>query len=59
MSDEPLYCTVCGAEWGDCDHPLPGDDDWRSGPYCEVCGVVPADGHDCATTGRPCWAKGD
>jgi hypothetical protein len=27
MSEEPLYCTICGKEWGDCAHALPGDPD--------------------------------
>lgn len=44
MSDEPLYCPACGREWGvegcDC-----GSD--AEGPYCHVCGVVPAPGMEC------------
>lgn len=33
MSDEPIYCTKCGAEDKECDH---GWDDDGRGPYCEV-----------------------
>lgn len=37
MSDEPLFCSHCGAEdfACDCDYDKPG------GLYCEVCGVIP------------------
>jgi hypothetical protein len=35
MSDEPLYCSVCGAEDGDCEHD-PWADSFVPGPYCEV-----------------------
>lgn len=40
MSDEPLYCVVCGRE--ECDHDLEAE-----GPYCHVCGVIPAPGWEC------------
>lgn len=43
MSDEPIYCSACGVEWGEgCDHG-PHDD----GPYCQVCGIIPAPGLEC------------
>lgn len=41
MSDEPLYCTRCGAEDWDCEHGIfnvdghPKGDDGH-GPFCEV-----------------------
>ena len=42
MSDEPLFCQVCGAEDWACPHE-PG----TTGPYCEVCGVIPREGGEC------------
>lgn len=43
MSDEePLYCRVCGAEDCWCDH-----DFEDVGPYCDVCGIIPAPGFEC------------
>jgi len=33
MSDEPLYCTHCGAEEKECVHGWKGDD--GKGPFCE------------------------
>ena len=42
MSDEPLYCQVCGAEDWSCGH---GPE--TTGPYCETCGVIPASGKAC------------
>lgn len=46
MSDEPLYCTVCGAEDGDCEHD-PWAEGFEPGPYCESCGVIPWPGKGC------------
>ena len=40
MSDEPLYCLACGKESCDCDSEAVG-------PYCHVCGVIPAPGMEC------------
>ncbi len=41
MSDEPLYCVVCGKE--DC-----SEHSYESiGPYCHTCGVIPAPGGAC------------
>jgi hypothetical protein len=59
VSDEPLYCTTCGLEWGDCAHPLPGDAGYSPGPFCEVCGIIPAPGHQCDETGKPCRSEAD
>jgi hypothetical protein len=59
VSDEPIYCTVCGLEWGDCAHPLPGDDGYVQGDHCEVCSVIPAPGLECWTTGAPCKTTGE
>jgi hypothetical protein len=57
MSDEPLFCTVCGAEDFACDHDPRSD----HGPYCEVCGIVPAAGKEChfyKKSGRPQMCEG-
>lgn len=46
--DEPLYCTVCGQEWGDqpdCGHGIAGD---GQGLYCHICGCIPRVGGACA-----------
>ena len=58
MGDEPLYCTVCGAEDGDCEHD-PWVKGFEPGPYCEVCGVIPAPGLNCDTTHKPCVVPND
>lgn len=50
MSDEPLYCTVCGAEDWNCEHAQQE----TVGPYCEICGVIPAPGYDCSITKKYC-----
>jgi hypothetical protein len=49
MSDEePLYCRVCGAEDCWCDHSFEDE-----GPYCDVCGIIPAPGFGCVYMGGP------
>jgi len=42
VSDEPLYCVVCGAEDFNCEHEPDAE-----GPYCDVCGVIPIEGGEC------------
>lgn len=67
MSDEPLYCVVCGREWGDapdCGHdPVSTGgtepDPPRAERYCHVDGVIPAPGKEChfyepGGRARPC-----
>ena len=44
-AEEPLYCPVCGREWGV--DPLCDCNDAEGGPYCHVCGVIPAPGGEC------------
>lgn len=51
MSDEPLYCTWCGHEVGSKECTC-GVSTWESAPprekrYCDVCGVIPAQGKHC------------
>jgi hypothetical protein len=46
MNEEPLYCTVCGAEGGDCEYD-PWSPDFVPGRYCETCGVIPAPDKAC------------
>jgi hypothetical protein len=40
VSDEPLYCALCGKE--ECEHPADAE-----GAYCVACGVVPLEGGEC------------
>lgn len=48
MSDEPLFCTWCGAEDFNCDcDPGTFENQRPAGPYCEVCGVIPEPGTEC------------
>ena len=42
-AEEPIYCSQCGAEDFGCDCP----DAQAPGPYCDVCGVIPAKGGEC------------
>ena len=50
MSDEPLFCPLCGDEIGP-DHRNCGFDFEADVPrekrHCEVCGVIPRDGFEC------------
>lgn len=43
MSDEPLFCVVCGKQ--DCSEHDPKE---STGPYCYACGVIPAPDGACA-----------
>lgn len=50
MSDEPLYCTHCGIEWGEgheegCPAARPDIERPEDGPYCHTCGVSAPDSH--------------
>lgn len=57
MSDEPLYCCRCGLEECSCPGEWPGD-----GPYCHVCGIIPAPGKAChfyEPGGRPQPCEGE
>ena len=52
MSDEPLYCPSCGVELGpehNCNWNYESDTfPDRENRYCEVCGVIPKVGGECA-----------
>lgn len=47
MCDEPLYCSVCGAEDWDCEH-TPGS----PGEYCEIDGVIHTPENPCPFDAR-------
>lgn len=44
MSDEPIYCQLCGRK--DCDHD-PEHPLVAAGPYCHACGVIPVPDGEC------------
>jgi hypothetical protein len=43
MSDEPLYCSQCGAEDFNCDC----NEQRPDGPFCEECGVNRVENNGC------------
>jgi hypothetical protein len=51
VSDEPLYCPLCGSEDYECRHTA---DEIDAGPceFCEICGAHERDhAHDCSDVG--------
>lgn len=48
MSDEPLYCTQCGAEDFDCEC----HEELPDGPFCAVCGTNRKENNSCSCDRR-------
>lgn len=65
MADEPLYCEICGIEWGQpgCPHGFDEQHGRQPPPareerFCHFCGVIPQKGLECPYYDPPGRNKG-